>query len=182
MIETPFKPIQIYSNVVDNIDNATKNYREIIKDFKSKDLIEEVEPQQMWTDYYADESSCEYRMKTWSSFCEHYLGDSIDEFAKANDLTSLHIKEIWTQITKGGGTHHPHTHGDVGWSFVWYIDIDEKEHKPTFYYNSNPPYNSWAPKLEKGKLLIWPSWLLHYQPPSNSDIDRCIISGNIRVY
>ena len=80
-------------------------------------------------------------------------------------------------------THHPHVHGNSDYSWVWYLDVDPDVHKGTVFYN---PVNDnrdfiYESKIEKGKVLIWPSYLLHYQPPSNSDIIRSIISGNLRV-
>ena len=181
MIETPFKPIQIFNTVIEDNDKAIEDYHEIVKAWKENGLITQQtnESNEMWTDYHAPRHTHEYRLDTWANLCIDYFEDALTEFHETCHTGDLKYDEIWTQITKGFGTHHPHNHGQWGYSFVWYIDVDPEVHKPTCFYNPNHPFNFWQPEMKKGQLLIWPRWLLHYQPPSNSDVDRHIISGNI---
>lgn len=177
MIETPFKPIEIYSTIIEDNDMAIEDYREILDAFNQQGLITDSDG--VKTDYHAVEAF-KYRLETWANLCLDYLSDAMEDFAENHAKDVLDYSTIWTQITNKSNMHHPHSHGEDGYSFVWYIDVDPEVHEPTYYLNPSPPYNYFKPKLEKGKLLIWPSWLLHYQPPSNSDVDRYIISGNLK--
>lgn len=180
----PFKPIPIFEELVANNDDAIKDYKELIKDLQLKDILKLVQKDTspMTTDYFAEDDKWDYKMIKWEQFCFKYVGDTIRKFLSLNNYTDCGFAEIWTQISNGFQMHHPHTHGDVGYSFVWYIDVDEDEHEGTYFY---APYGSspedFQIKLQKGKFVIWPSWLLHYQPPSNSSLDRCVISGNIKI-
>jgi hypothetical protein len=177
MIETPFKPIEIYSTIIEDNDMAIEDYREILDAFNHHNLFSTSEG--IVTDYHHAESH-KYRLETWANLCLDYLGDAMEEFSKhVNE--ALDFSTIWTQITNKSNMHHPHSHGERGYSFVWYIDVDPEVHEPTYYLNPSPPYDYFKPELEKGKLLIWPSHVLHYQPPSNSDVDRYIISGNLKI-
>ena len=52
MIETPFKPIQIFNTVIEDNDKAIEDYHEIVKAWKENGLITEQtnESNDMWTD------------------------------------------------------------------------------------------------------------------------------------
>jgi len=39
--------------------------------------------------------------------------------------------------------------------------------------------HEWVVDAKQGKFIMWPSNVIHCQLPSNSGIDRAIISGNI---
>ena len=184
MLKQPFKPLYFYETIVPNIDEAKADYYEIIKDLEEKDILrlENKDTSSMKTCYFANDDKWEYKMKQWEQLCFKYLADDMRRFLSLLKHQDGGFTEIWTQISNGFQMHHPHTHGDVGYSFAWYVDVDENEHEGTFFYS---PYGrspeDYQTKLELGKLIIFPSWILHYQPPSNSSIDRCIVSGNIKI-
>ena len=177
MIEAPFKPIRIFSDIVDSTE-AQNEYHSLYSDLQSRGLIK---GKDMDTDYYSTtDEEFAYRMERWNNFLFKHMMNPLKKFMLEFSIPDLQFREVWTQRTNKLQMHHPHTHGDVGWSFVWYIDVDPTVHKATVFYSPNPSEEDiFEPKIEKGKLMIWPSYLLHYQPPSNSDVDRYIISGNI---
>ena len=187
----PFKPITIYEGIVTNNHEAQQEYQQIIKELRQMDILvsedEEVELEYshtppMETDYFASqtEEGWEAKMDYWGPFCEKYLKPLVTDVTEKEDCGELALDDVWTQITSGFMQHHPHDHGDVGYSFVWYIDVDPSVHQGTLYYDpNNSKDNQYQTEVQVGKVCIWPSWLLHYQPPSNSDIKRYIISGNL---
>lgn len=186
-LKQPFEPISFFETIVENNDAAIEEYRGIIDDLKEKNILrlDQEETSNITTDYFTNPEEWEYKMGLHVPFCNKYLGDHVREFLKAKDTPEGTFTDIWTQITNGFQMHHPHTHGDVGYSFIWYIDVDEDEHEGTYFY---APYagtggniEDYQIELQKGQLVIFPSWILHYQPPSDSKVDRYIISGNIET-
>ena len=187
MIEHTFKPVHIYSGIVKDNDNALEEYNKIIEDFDAKGITYICPESKMKTDYYGFDNpeeiaiqNEEYRFNTWRQFCIKYLRDPLSFLLKELKINNLEFGGIWTQITKGMQLHHPHTHRGNDWSWVWYLDVDPSVHQGTVYYDpTNLNDHVYQAKIEQGKVLMWPSELLHYQPPSNSDIERRILSGNM---
>jgi uncharacterized protein (TIGR02466 family) len=104
------------------------------------------------------------------------------------------ISNIWANINDRGSFNVPHLHASSCFSGVYYVKGDEKSGSLKFR-NPNLPleyavlkddietpngFNSGSWKIipEPGKLVIFPSWLLHYVEPSQSDEDRISISFN----
>ena len=93
--------------------------------------------------------------------------------------------KVWTQQTMNDQHHGIHNHGEwengSNWSWVWYIDVDPRFHKPTCYYNLPNCEEEWHAPIKEGRFVMWPSHLLHMQPASNVAKKRCILSGNLHV-
>jgi uncharacterized protein (TIGR02466 family) len=104
------------------------------------------------------------------------------------------ISNIWANINDRGSFNVPHLHAFSCFSGVYYVKGNEKSGSLKFK-NPNLPleyaihnndietpngFNSGSWKIipEPGKLVIFPSWLLHYVEPSQSDEDRISISFN----
>jgi hypothetical protein len=183
MIVEPFTPIKFYEAIVPNHDEVKVEYYKIVNQLETENVMSRElngpagSDDSLLTDYFTEDK--DYTYSIWQPFCMKYLQEPIRDFMKQVELNDLAFAGIWSQISNGLQFHHPHTHGEVGWSFVWYIDVDPKVHKSTVWYAPPPADEIHQVKLEQNKIVIWPSWLLHYQPPSNSNVDRCIISGNI---
>ncbi len=186
MITEPFTPIRFFEAIVPNHEECRTEYHKIVEKLKAEGLMtKEVngptgDDDTLTTDYFVlQDDKQETAMKLWHPFCMKYLHSTIVDFINDLDIKDLAFDALWSQISKGLQFHHPHNHGDIGWSFVWYIDVDPNEHKSTVWYSPPPAYEVYQTKVVPNKIVIWPSHLIHYQPPSNSSIDRCIISGNI---
>ena len=110
-------------------------------------------------------------------------------FAKFADImgNDIHIKSYWTEKAKRGDTHLVHNHGALGYSSVLYVDYDENEHTPTrliapylsFEQGSQITYD--PPDVKSGSIIFFPSQLLHYTLPNNSNKERLIMSFNIGI-
>ncbi len=121
----------------------------------------------------------------WLNLLKKYMGDNFREFILDREMTDMTFQSLWTQITKDNIWHPPHNHGVWDnrrrWSFVWYVDVNEKAHNGTRYYSTPNCDTEWIISPKQGKFIMWPSDVLHCQLPSNSSIDRAIISGNIEL-
>lgn len=188
MIKEPFTPIRFYEDIIPNHEECKSEYHKIVDKLKADGImIKESggpvgEDDSLLTDYFKfkEESNID-AMKLWHPFCMKYLQSAIVDFMDNFEIKDLAFTGIWSQISKGLQFHHPHAHahGGLNWSFCWYIDVDPSEHKSTVWYPPPPSDEMYQTELVPNKLVIWPSWVLHYQPPSNSNVDRCVISGNI---
>ena len=92
--------------------------------------------------------------------------------------------DIWFQKYYENQFHSPHNHGAIGYSSVLYINFDKRIHKATRFL---PPFNDpdgnhieFAPDVDEGSFIFFPSYLYHYTLPNKSDTIRIIMSMNIR--
>ena len=134
------------------------------------------------TDFHTDKRSL--RNNTWSNFLKYHMENNLNDFLDDVKFKSYVPIDLWFQKTKGDVMHPPHTHGSwdscTRWSFVWYIDVDEKIHKATRYYNQAAE-EEYIAEMKKGRFILWPSHVVHMQPASFSNVNRCILSGNIEL-
>jgi uncharacterized protein (TIGR02466 family) len=111
-----------------------------------------------------------------------------DKMLKPYDRLSnrkLKIGEFWFQNQNNGTAHGIHTHGSMGLSVVCYVKYDNQYHSPTSFISPN--FNSitntnmtWYPEEStEGTMIVFPSNILHYTQPNNSDVSRVIISFNL---
>ena len=94
------------------------------------------------------------------------------------------VVECWYQRYGKHDFHELHNHGALGWSAVFYAELDPNEHVGTTFYS---PFQdaagdliSCTPPVEEGDLIMFPSFLLHEATPCRSDKTRAIISFNLR--
>ncbi|MEL6477010.1 MAG: TIGR02466 family protein [Pseudomonadota bacterium] len=113
------------------------------------------------------------------------------------------FSDSWFHVTNQGGFHDAHTHGNCSWCGIFYAEIGETALDPTgaagngvnrFYaplsrgglvsdygnaylrdaFLDVPPQN--------GRLVLFPSYLLHAALPYQGETDRIIVSFNSRTY
>jgi len=145
----------------------------------------EVDENGILTDYHTQEKNFDKgEVVVWHNYVIKHCGKQLQEFIKDEKAEDVLLKAVWTQQTNGKIFHGPHTHGDCNhfknWSFVLYVDIDPEVHEPTEYYNFEFGETFKAEPIP-GKLIIWPSHIVHMQPASNSELTRSIISGNMEL-
>ena len=99
----------------------------------------------------------------------------------------IEITSMWGNVLKSGNPHQPHTHSNNLWSGVYYL----KSGSPIQFFDPRPAANILKPKntpnwdnssmmqfpAHVGTGLIFPSWLMHWVPPTPSE--RISVSWNI---
>ena len=102
----------------------------------------------------------------------------------------IEITSMWGNVLKSGDPHPPHTHSNNLWSGVYYISVGE-DASPICFFDPRPSANYLQPKnnpnwnnssmlkfsAHVGTGLIFPSWLMHWVPPTPSE--RMSVSWNI---
>jgi hypothetical protein len=123
-----------------------------------------------------------------------YLEDNNVDAAKYNDLGS-NIFYLFNSIGKNS-THNLHAHPGSLLSGCFYLDASEDSpplifKDPRHYYdyvyyepiyNKNTPYTllpEFVIPVNKGMFLLWPAWLSHEVPLSNSDGNRITVAFNV---
>ena len=112
------------------------------------------------------------------------LEDDILKFTTEVKYSGEINAEIWFQKYYENQFHSPHNHGAIGYSSVLYINFDKRIHDGTrFLAPFNDPdgnHVEFAPDVDEGSFIFFPSYLNHYALPNKSDKIRIIMSMNIR--
>ena len=131
----------------------------------------------IYTDYFTNQNS--YDKNIAEIFSSEI--DSINSLLNQN----LCIDNCWFQVAKKHNYHGPHTHGAIGYSVVCYIQYNKNLHPgitlvaPFSDFITGYPIEC-KPNISEGSLLCFPSNVLHYTEPNLSDIDRIILSFNLK--
>jgi len=94
------------------------------------------------------------------------------------------ITQMWMQTAHMNQWHPPHNHGACGLSAILFYNFNQEFHTATTFF---APFNNfitgdqleYTPPVSEGDLIVFPSMLLHMQPPNTSTVPRSIISFNI---
>ena len=115
--------------------------------------------------------------------------DAMDYIADTIEITSM-----WGNVLKPGETHAPHTHSNNFLSGVFYLESDAKT--GITFVDPRPAADVLVPRKKKktnensnllsyiskqNRLIIFPSWLVHWVPINNSKRDRISISFNVQI-
>ena len=120
---------------------------------------------------------------------------AFDVFDKLNyDIKDIEITDMWGNILKPGETHPPHTHSNNFLSGVFYLNSDAKT--GIIFQDPRPAADVLVPRKKTktnensnllsytsntNRLILFPSWLLHWVPTNKSNRDRISISFNVQI-
>ena len=108
------------------------------------------------------------------------------------------IDGMWANVNRYRDYNLTHDHGEIEWSFVYYVKVPEKSGKLVFVdprvrrlnsvvrgwiANHNNPFTHDIFKAipEEGLLILFPGWLEHYVQYNSSTQPRISISGNVKM-
>jgi len=106
----------------------------------------------------------------------------------------LEITDMWATILKHGENHPPHTHSNNFLSGVFYVNSDAET--GIIFQDPRPAADVLVPRKKtktqensnllsypsnQNRLILFPSWLLHWVPINKSKRDRISISFNVQV-
>jgi len=138
-------------------------------------------------------------IKAVENFCGQSLSETLDKsighLYGRPDTYNIYFDNSWYHITKNGGYHDIHNHGNTSWAGIFYVDIGEST-----MYNANGVNRFYRPfdlnaivgmehlvtaakdvTPENGKLVIFPGFLKHSGMPYYGTKDRIVISFNASV-
>lgn len=107
------------------------------------------------------------------------------------------LSNMWININQQSAFNKPHVHTDALFSGVYYVQAERDDGDLVFlhpttahqYHIDESTVEQWTPfnsstylvKPLTGKLIIFPSWLVHYVESNRSDRDRISISFNTYI-
>lgn len=123
-----------------------------------------------------------------SPLLEEIIVSNLDGFIEriTNMAAVASLKDHWLQEYNHGGVHAPHHHPGSLVSGVYYIESNNLG-SPLVFYNPNPAqhfmnYATYSSRVEcwQGRLVLFPSWLLHGVPECrNEETVRRVTAFNI---
>ena len=111
-----------------------------------------------------------------------------------DNVEQIEITGMWGNILKPGETHPPHTHSNNFLSGVFYLESDAET--GIIFSDPRPAADVLVPRKKtktnensnllsyiskQNRLIIFPSWLVHWVPINKSKRDRISISFNIQI-
>ena len=105
------------------------------------------------------------------------------------------IKDCWFITYENGGFVAPHTHDNCSWSCVYYVQSEKDSNKKngaTYLQNPNARLKSdigsesYQHSLQnfepiEGKLVVWPSYIIHGSYPHIGKKKKAIMSANLII-
>ena len=105
------------------------------------------------------------------------------------------IRDSWFISYENSGFVAPHTHDNCSWSCVYYVQAAKDSNKkngatflqrPNARLKSDLGSESFQHQLEnfepiEGKLVVWPSYVIHGSYPHIGKVKKTIISANLAI-
>jgi len=132
------------------------------------------------TDYHHNHDTGETYDREITEILKSELETFSDTFECAAEVCTS-----WFERATNSKFHQVHNHGSMGFSAVLFIEFSPEYHTPTVFLNPNLADNEVCnivpPGIREGSLIFFPSYVLHYTAPNESQKDRIILSFNINV-
>lgn len=94
-----------------------------------------------------------------------------------------YVSNAWCQKYSDTACHPAHNHGALGYSAVFYAQLDLIDNATSFF---SPFANPWTgqikssvPDCREGDIIFFPSFLIHQSLPHRGHLDKIIFSFNI---
>jgi uncharacterized protein (TIGR02466 family) len=136
-------------------------------------------------------------------FCENALRSAL-EFVDARVFQGVHkvqganirLHESWVHVTRDGGFHSTHYHGNCSWCGIYYIDpgdcgADQLNGVNHFLPPFLSTYEDLGTKIcgldtavfapQEGNLVLFPSFVRHSATVYRGTRDRIVVAFNARV-
>ena len=85
---------------------------------------------------------------------------------------------FWAQLYQKGMLHAPHHHGEDDISWVHFLNVPEEK----LFRFTDTDGNVFVPKEQNnGDIICFPSWLWHEVLPNETDEERLVTAGNIKI-
>lgn len=142
-------------------------------------------------DLFADSNESIQKLVNYFSSC---LTKTINDIHKEKISYRLVYNESWFHIGKKNSVHELHMHAGCSWCGIYYIQAGEEGSGETVFINPiTQQYSDFGNRYllnnynikvhpKDGYLVLFPSYLPHYQSLYIGDINRIVVSFNCSVY
>jgi hypothetical protein len=114
--------------------------------------------------------------RPWVNVAKPLIESHLLAIADSLGYKNIFIDQIWFQQYIIGNSHGWHTHGS-NFTGVYYLELPEDAPK-TQLLNPVNQEEIIVPEIEEGKILIFPSYVIHRAPFVNVSSKKTIISFN----
>ena len=127
----------------------------------------------------------------------YWIGDCLKKTINTIQMETIdyriNFNESWYHITKTNGMHEPHIHPGCSWCGIYYIQsgnndsgytVFENPIKSTYIDHGNLFLNNMnivRIKPDDGMLVVFPSYLNHYQALYKGVEDRIVVAFNSTI-
>ena len=141
-------------------------------------------------DLFSHESDIIQKTTQWIGSC---IKETVNHIQMEKYGYHLNFNESWYHITKTNGMHEPHLHPSCSWCGVFYVQSGDEGSGDTVF--ENPAKSTYVDrgtqflntmsivrvKPRDGMLVLFPSYLIHYQALYTGTQDRVVIAFNSSV-
>ena len=132
-------------------------------------------------------------MKKTSQWIGNCVAETVNHIQMEKCSYKINFNESWYHITKTNGMHEPHIHPRCSWCGIYYIKsgnddsghtVFESPTKSTYVDRGNLYLNNISTvriKPKDGMLVLFPSYLSHYQAMYKGTEDRIVIAFNSSI-
>ncbi len=129
-------------------------------------------------------------MSDINKFCDDALQTYFKKIINPLSKTKISITQSWINYTKKNGFHHEHEHPNSILSGVFYFTAEKDKDIISFrtnnfkqiqiFYKEANDYNTMQTdlKVETGDLVLFPSYIPHFVPPTQSTETRISLAFN----
>lgn len=199
----PIFPISFFHSKVENNDEIKKLLvSKIEEDSKELPIPDGWITNKLKTSYSGEKPGKEIFFgedNTYQTILEKKYAKCLDSFFDAT--YTIMIDEIWYNCYTDGEYQETHDHlngpfNRCHFSCIHFLSFDKSRHKSTLFcdplekirstsleFNRNGYDSAYAPNIEEGDFIMFPSYLSHYVEPSacTKDYPRITIAMNITV-
>lgn len=173
MIVNDYFPTRVLEHTVSSdIANSIEEYfTPYIPNVRAVGGIEDV-----YTDYY------DKNKHSIPDTLKEIITDCLSFYFNDSDI-QLTLKETWLQDYKDSSYHGMHNHPRSLISGVYYIRCDDNSN-PLVFVNPDQVHNYLHDSgceivnVTRGKLILFPSHIYHYVPPSKDTTNRTVLAFN----
>ena len=128
-------------------------------------------------------------------FIANSLGALLNNIQSEKSKYNISFIESWYHIGSKDSNHEVHAHSGCSWCAIYYVDIgdDNSGGNTNFlnpiistYRDSGTKYlescSHIIPPIENGRLILFPSYLLHYQALYTGINERIVVACNMNVF
>ena len=141
-------------------------------------------------DLFSHDSDIIQKTTQWIGSC---IKETVNHIQMEKHGYYINFNDSWYHITKTNGTHEPHLHPSCSWCGVFYIQSGDEGSGDTVF--QNPVKSTYIDrgtqflnnmsivrvKPRDGMLVLFPSYLIHYQALYTGMQDRVVIAFNSSV-
>ena len=128
---------------------------------------------------------------------KNFIGTSLSKVINEFHLETCEYKitftDSWFHVGETNSLHDIHTHGNCSWCGIYYVEIGDEGSGQTAF--RNPAYTNYLDlgsrwhdmtmetriKAENGLLVLFPSYLSHYQSIYTGKKDRIVVAFNAQI-